>query len=83
VFGKPQKLDLDLTSTKWKLRSFGKALKEGLPEPYPFSLYPHKHDKDWKPLLIFELLTSGRLVIPCLEFFSRGATVGLPNFAAY
>ncbi len=62
---------VDFTYGKWKVNSFYVANKNSSETPYNFSGYPldYPNDKNW--LLELELENGGKLVTPCLEFFSR------------
>lgn len=62
---------IDFTKGSWKLTSFFETTKGELPPPYPNSIYPlpYPGDKNW--FIEFKLPTGGKLVIPCLELFSR------------
>lgn len=63
--------DVEFTPDFWELTSFQQALGKGQKTPYPAQLYPlqYKSDQNW--LLEFKLSNNGKLVVPCLEFFSR------------
>lgn len=63
--------DVDFTYKTWKTNSFLHASQEKDNLPFPLSVYPleYPNDKNW--LLEFPLPTGGKLVIPCLEFFTR------------
>ncbi|WP_336367400.1 hypothetical protein [Marinobacter sp. C2H3] len=63
--------DVDYRSAKWQFSSFHYASQNNIAPPYPFTLYPlrYKSDRNW--LIEFDLETGGKLIIPCLEFFSR------------
>lgn len=62
---------VDFTKGSWKLTSFHDAFKEDSPPPYPESIYPLHHPVDQNWFIEFKLPTGGKLVIPCIEFFSR------------
>lgn len=63
--------EIDFRPGKWKYTSFESAFRNGTPPPYPLDLHPLqvKTDKNW--FLEFQLASGGKLVVPCLEFFSR------------
>ena len=62
---------IDFTKGAWKLTSFYEAIRNDLSLPYPQDIYPPQHptDKNW--FLEFKLPSGGKLLIPCIEFFSR------------
>lgn len=66
-----QKFDVDFDQGNWQITSFQYAANADLPSPYPFALHPLKIEKDRNWLLEFRLASGGKLVVPCLEFFSR------------
>jgi len=70
VFEK-NKFAVDFTKGKWKLTSFQKIIEDGGVPPYPPQIYPLKHQKDKNWLLEFPLPSGGKLIVPCLEFFTR------------
>lgn len=63
--------DIDFSTGKWRHTSFYQAAREGSSLPYPHNIHPlgYWRDKNW--LLEFPLPTGGKLVVPCLEFFTR------------
>jgi len=63
--------DVDFSQGNWQITSFQLTTKTELTPPYPMSIYPLKYDQDRNWLIKLDLHTGGRLVIPCLEFFSR------------
>lgn len=65
------KFDVDFLPGNWKFSSFQYANQNDIAPPYPPSLYPLKYKLDRNWLVEFDLQTEGKLVIPCLEFFSR------------
>jgi hypothetical protein len=71
VFTTEDFVDLDFSPDGWQLTSFNSAFKNDIDPPYPFSIHPlqYKTDKNW--LIEFKLPSGGKLVVPCLEFFSR------------
>lgn len=66
-----EKFTVDFTKPSWKLTSFHQASEDGSPPPYQHSIYPLAYPKDQNWLLEFTLPTGGRLIVPCLEFFTR------------
>lgn len=56
---------------RWCCNSFQRALHQDQAPPYPQELYPLHIRADRNEHLILELANENRLVIPCLEFFSR------------
>jgi len=66
-----QLFDVDFTQGKWQLTTFQERLAQGHQTPYPSGIHPLRYDRDRTWLLEFTLRTGGRLVLPCLEFFTR------------
>tara|TARA_R110001592_G_scaffold255672_1_gene519442 strand:- start:4336 stop:6150 length:1815 start_codon:yes stop_codon:yes gene_type:complete len=66
-----QKFDVDFTQGSWQITSFQLTTKSEQPPPYPMSIYPLKYEQDRNWLIEFQLKSGGRLILPCLEFFSR------------
>lgn len=66
-----EKFTVDFTEPSWKLTSFHQTHEQGSPPPYPHSIYPLAYPKDRNWLLEFALPAGGRLLVPCLEFFTR------------
>lgn len=62
---------VDFSQGGWQITSFQLTTKVELPPPYPMPIYPLKYDQDRNWLIDFQLASGGRLVVPCLEFFSR------------
>lgn len=62
---------VDYTEGNWNLTSFHQASGERSLPPYPRIIYPLKYAKDRNWLLQFTLPSGGKLIIPCLEFFTR------------
>lgn len=72
ILDSPQEpFSIDFTKGAWKLTSFYEAMRNGLPLPYPQGIYPLQHPTDQNWFLEFKLPTGGKLVVPCIEFFSR------------
>jgi len=65
------RFEIDFTSGGWSFTSFEQTFINKIAPPYPHQLYPlqYRTDKNW--LIEFRLTTGGRLIVPCLEFFSR------------
>ena len=62
---------VNFTPGKWRFTSFAEAEhRRGLP-PYPMDEHRLLIDKDKNSLLEFALPDGGKLVVPCIEFFSR------------
>lgn len=64
--------DIDFRRDGWHFTSFEQAYKNHTELPYPQKqIYPLEFsgDKNW--LIQFKLATGGKLIVPCLEFFSR------------
>lgn len=63
--------DVDFTPGHWRLTSFQQAAERNEVPPYPSEIHPlfYRHDHNW--LLEFKLPTGGRLIVPCLEYFTR------------
>lgn len=62
---------VDFHKDNWRYNSFAKAAWNSKDPPYPSNLYPLKYKRDLNPLIEFGLQGGGKLVVPCLEFFSR------------
>lgn len=62
---------VDFTEGSWNLTSFHQAVRNDVELPYPLSIHPLEYKKDRNWLLEFQLPSGGKLVIPCLEFFTR------------
>ncbi len=62
---------VDFSEHGWRYNSFHNAANMNILPPYPSGIHPlqYRRDKNW--LIEFRLRTGGRLIIPCLEFFSR------------
>ncbi|HEY5813873.1 MAG TPA: hypothetical protein VIT91_11020 [Chthoniobacterales bacterium] len=67
----PAKFEVNFSRDHWCFRSFCENNSRGLPPPFPMSLHPLylENDKNW--LVRLSLSNGRRLLIPCLEFFSR------------
>ena len=65
------KFNVKFRQNEWRFNSFFTSTKKESPPPYPFSLYPlmYQSDKNW--FIEFNFTKGGKLVIPCIEFFSQ------------
>lgn len=63
--------DVDFTYQTWKTASFFQASREKVLAPYPPTLHKLDYPNDTNWLLEFPLPSGGKLVVPCLEFFTR------------
>lgn len=65
------KFCVDFTKGKWRVNSFYEATKQDDSLPFPQDNHPLKYamDKNW--IIEFPFSEGGKLLIPCLEFFSR------------
>lgn len=63
--------EIDSREDGWKFTSFNQTFQNGTEPPYPRNIHQlqFKTDKNW--LLEFKLASGGKLIVPCLEFFSR------------
>ena len=66
-----QVFDVDFTQHGWALTSFQRRHVLDLPPPYPSEIHPLHYGRDKNWLLEFSLETGGKLIVPCLEFFTR------------
>lgn len=62
---------VNFSEDNWQWNSFRHALENRIQTPYPFEIHPIKYENDKNWYLEFQLNDQGRLVIPCMEFFSR------------
>lgn len=64
--------EVDFTEGSWKITSFREASRIGNDLPYPLHIHPLQHGQmDLAEMIEFPLSTGGKLVIPCIEFFTR------------
>jgi hypothetical protein len=63
--------EVDFRNEGWRFNSFEDANASGTELPYPRDIYPLQYVKDKNWFIEFKLPTGGKLVVPCLEFFSR------------
>lgn len=66
-----ERFQVDFTFNSWRFTSFGKASKNNEAPPFPQDLYDLQRPEDWNWLIEFGLANGGKLLIPCVEFFSR------------
>lgn len=66
-----ERFNVNFTKAHWRLTSFYEAAKAGTQPPYPSDIHRLKYERDQNWLLEFALPTGGKLVVPCLEFFTR------------
>lgn len=62
---------VNFSQHNWRFTSFGLSAYEGGKPPYPQKFHPLAYAKDKNWLLEFKLPEGGKLLIPCLEFFTR------------
>lgn len=65
------KFCVDFTKGRWRFSSFHEAIRRNGMLPFPQANYPLRHTKDMNWVVEFPFSAGGKLVIPCLEFFSR------------
>ncbi|MCO1334868.1 hypothetical protein MO867_11005 [Microbulbifer sp. OS29] len=63
--------DVEFVKGSWKFTSFHQEAKQKSTPPFPLELYPLNYEKDKNWLIQFDLNNDGKLIIPCLEFFTR------------
>ncbi|NWO07095.1 MAG: hypothetical protein HLX50_15790 [Alteromonadaceae bacterium] len=66
-----REFDIDFDADGWELTSFYEVSRRASERPFPLDIYPLKYDKDRNSLLSFSVSLDGRLIIPCIELFSR------------
>lgn len=71
VIRRAETFSVNFSKHNWRFTSFGLSANEGVAPPYPENIYPlaYARDKNW--LLEFKLPDGGKLLVPCLEFFTR------------
>lgn len=63
---------VDFTEGSWKITSFREASRTRNDLPYPLPIHPLQYEeRDLAEMIEFPLSTGGKLVIPCIEFFTR------------
>lgn len=73
IAGYPEELFESLTFSEegWSLSSFHEAHRLRQDSPFPLAEYPLLYGRDQAPLLNFRLSNGKKLLVPCLEFFTR------------
>ncbi|MDR7088545.1 hypothetical protein [Cellvibrio fibrivorans] len=67
-----QTFKVNFTAGSWKFSSFSGASALNIELPYDLDTHPLFYDlRDQSKLIEFPISTGGKLVVPCLEFFSR------------
>ena len=66
-----KQLAVNFSPGKWRFTSFAEAQRRQSLPPYPMEEHPLLLDKDRNSLLEFTLPDGGKLIVPCIEFFSR------------
>lgn len=66
-----EKFTVNFTENNWNITSFKQAIENGCLPPYPQEIYPLVYARDHNWLLEFPISTGGRLIVPCMEFFTR------------
>ncbi|MGK5038449.1 hypothetical protein ACQ4WN_24825 [Janthinobacterium sp. LB3P118] len=67
----PKQFAVNFSPGKWRFTSFAEAQRRQALPPYPMEEHPLLLDKDRNSLLEFALPDGGKLIVPCIEFFSR------------
>lgn len=65
------KFAVNFTPGKWRFVSFAEAERNKAPPPYPMNEHKLLLEKDRNWLIEFSLPNGGKLLVPCIEFFSR------------
>lgn len=68
---KEQEFTVDLSMGKWRFTSFGEAMRRNASPPFPLHIHPLPVQKDRNWMIEFALPGGGKLLLPCMEFFSR------------
>lgn len=66
-----RRFDITISRGQWRIVSFDEAVRNGSNLPYPPDIHPLQYNSDKNWMIEFALESGGRLLIPCLEFFSR------------
>jgi hypothetical protein len=67
-----EKFAVNFSLGSWRITSFAEASQYGFGNPYPQEIYRLLYEEDRNYFLEFPLQsTGGRLIIPCIEFFTR------------
>lgn len=67
----PQKFDVDFRAGRWHLTSALDARRNKTSPPFPPDLHKLAFEADSTWLIEFNLKTGGKLLVPCIEFFTR------------
>lgn len=62
---------VNFTPGKWRFTSFADSIRRQAVPPYPMEEHKLLLEKDKNALLEFALPNGGKLIVPCIEFFSR------------
>ncbi|WP_296291688.1 hypothetical protein [Pseudomonas sp.] len=65
------KFDVMISRNTWRVVSFNEALLQGNAPPYPSEIHPLQYERDKNWMIEFDLQSGGKLLIPCIEFFTR------------
>ncbi|MDH5299216.1 MAG: hypothetical protein OEV91_09385, partial [Desulfobulbaceae bacterium] len=68
---KPYNFHVDFSEGAWTHSSFFEAASAEESPPFELDQYPLPYDKDKNWFIEFPRPTGGKLIIPCIEFFSR------------
>lgn len=63
--------EIDFRDCKWSFVSAYDSIINNIEQPFPQGIHRLAFDMDKNWLIAFEIRSGGRLLIPCLEFFSR------------
>ena len=66
-----QDFEIDFRSDGWHFASFDHAFRNDTEPPYPQNIHTLQFTRDKNWLIEFKLSSGGKLVVPCLEYFSR------------
>ncbi|VVE64581.1 hypothetical protein PCA31118_01653 [Pandoraea captiosa] len=66
-----KEFDVSYDEGGWCVSSFEEAFDSGAKPPYPIGIHRLSNTYDKNKLLMFDLVQGGKLVVPCLEFYSR------------
>lgn len=67
----PTKFPVNFNVGKWRFISLSQARQERRAPPFSQQDYPLQRENDANWLIEFDLQAGGKLLVPCLEFFSR------------
>lgn len=65
------KFTVNFTPGRWRFVSFSESERSKAPSPYPMEEHRLLLEKDRNWLIEFALPNGGKLLVPCIEFFSR------------